>query len=102
MPRVVRLPALLQQRVAGMVYCYSAWDKWHNKTVTQLREEIDRLVKAKGQAQEKAGKTAKDTAQQDQEKRQKMDQVGTCGKGICHPLAFGTIQTVLVGATALD
>lgn len=71
------LAALLQQRVAGMVYCYSAWNKWHEKTCTQLREEMDRLVKAKTSAQEKAGKAAKETAQQDQERKQKVDQVGT-------------------------
>lgn len=67
--------ALLQQRVAGLVYCFKAWVKWYEKTAAQLREDLEKVAKAKTQAQEKAGKAAKDTALQDAERKQKLDQV---------------------------
>ena len=58
-----------------MVYCYQSWVKWHNKTSEQLRQKLEALAGAK--AHEKAGKAPKDSAQQDQERKQKLEQVGS-------------------------
>lgn len=51
--------ALLQQRIAGMYFCYGAWNKWHTNIADQLTEELSALTKAgskgPGQAGDKAG-----------------------------------------------
>lgn len=67
---------VLQQRCAGLCYCYEAWSKWHKQTVDELTVEIDRLCRPKGQA--KGGKGVKDREQQDSKTKERVDQVGCC------------------------
>jgi hypothetical protein len=61
----------MQQRVAGMHFCYDAWIKWYEQTAALLREELDSVSKSKGQGQDKAGKGAKDSTREVQGKTKK-------------------------------
>lgn len=71
--------ALLQQRVAGMIYCYDAWSKWFDKCCKQLQEEVEKQSKNRTQGQDKgggkAGAGSKDTHDA-KEKKEKLDEVG--------------------------
>lgn len=63
--------AVMQQRVAGMYFCYDSWTKWYEKTAGLLREELDSVSKGKGQGQDKAGKAGKETTRELQGKSKK-------------------------------
>lgn len=81
--------AILQQRIAGMYFCYGAWNKWHTKIADQLTEELSALAKAgKGpQAADKAGGKAggKESAREAPgHKGKNADAVGVLRQSLLH------------------
>lgn len=71
--RMVLPAAVLQQRIAGMYFCYEAWAKWYTETVKVLQKDLEAATKAKGQ--DKAGKGAKDSSRDAQGKSKSADKV---------------------------
>lgn len=69
--------AVLQQRVAGLMYCSDTWCKWHEETVARLNSKRDEKLKA-SKDDKPGGKGAKDSrdTQQSKDLKAELDQVG--------------------------
>lgn len=72
--------ALMQQRIAGLVFCYDAWAKWYQQARTQLSdrmEEVNNKLKVGKEGADKGAKGAKEAmnAQQTKELNAELTEV---------------------------